>query len=299
MADPASIIAGVDVSQFNAGGLRFPSDVGAMSTGKHYITFFINEQENARIRFSSGAVNPTAAAAVDQNTGNSSAGNMIGISVPRAPTKRLAGSITLYMPNQISVQHKANYGEAEVGLVGAAAMAAFKSYQQGGVALADTIDAIKANASAEIAGAFEGAGVTGAKAIESIMTGKTTNNRTEMKFEGIDRRSFQFTFRLMPRSAEEANSIQQIVTMFRLHSMPEFANEGGGRTLISPSTFDIVYSPGEHLHRISTSVLESIDVRFGGDRPQFFSDNHPVETQLTLQFKELEIITKERINQGY
>ena len=49
------------------------------------------------------------------------------------------------------------------------------------------------------------------------------------------------------------------------------------------------------MHRISTSVLEAVDVKYGGDRPQFFRDGQPVETELTLSFKELEIITKTSI----
>jgi hypothetical protein len=81
--------------------------------------------------------------------------------------------------------------------------------------------------------------------------------------------------------------------------MPEYEGETIGRTLIYPSTFDIEYSPGEKLHRISTCALESVEVQYGGDRPQFFEDGHAVETQLTLQFKELELITKEKIAEGY
>jgi hypothetical protein len=69
--------------------------------------------------------------------------------------------------------------------------------------------------------------------------------------------------------------------------------------MITPSTFDIEYFPNTHLHKISTSVLQSVQVNYGGDRPQFFDDDHPVETQLSLGFKELEIITKERIAKGF
>jgi len=69
--------------------------------------------------------------------------------------------------------------------------------------------------------------------------------------------------------------------------------------MLVPSTFDIEYRPNIHLHKISTSVLESVEVQYGGERTQFFTDDQPVETQLTLKFKELEIITKERILEGY
>jgi len=91
--------------------------------------------------------------------------------------------------------------------------------------------------------------------------------------------------------------------MFRYHSMPEFEKSGGigveGRTMIVPSTFNISYKPGIHLHRIGECALESVNVKFGGDRPQFFKDHQPVETELTLQFKELDLITKEKVREGY
>jgi hypothetical protein len=45
--------------------------------------------------------------------------------------------------------------------------------------------------------------------------------------------------------------------------------------------------------------LESVDVKYGGERPQFYHDNRPTETELTLQFKELEIMTKDKIKAGF
>jgi len=46
-------------------------------------------------------------------------------------------------------------------------------------------------------------------------------------------------------------------------------------------------------------VLESVDVKYGGERPQFYNDNRPTETELTLSFKELEIMTKDKIMEGF
>ena len=69
------------------------------------------------------------------------------------------------------------------------------------------------------------------------------------------------------------------------------------------STFDIKYmhKKGEHtfLNKISTCVLESVSVKYGGDRTQFFVNNAPAQTEISLAFRELEIITKERIRDGY
>ena len=119
-------------------------------------------------------------------------------------------------------------------------------------------------------------------------------------FEGVDRRSFSFTFRMLPHDSQEAATIQSIVKHFRFHMAPHVpTGTTYGRTLVAPSVFAITYSHSDNLHKISDCVLESIDVKYGGERPQFFHDNRPTETEITLQFKELEIITKSRINEGY
>ena len=287
-----------------AGNLQYPMDVGHMSRSDHYVQFFINEQIDAKANISGGAL-------PDQNfktVGDPRDGirevvyaDRRSRTVPRAPTTRASGSITLYMPNQIQVSQKANYGEAEIGLLVAGAVASYQTVSGGlsQIDLGSVADTLKKESGTGVAKALETAGATGAVAAKAIASGETTNNRTEMKFEGIDRRSFQFTFRLLPRSPEEASAIQEIVTLFRYHSMPGFTDDMLGRTLKAPSTFDIQYYPEEHLHKIGTSALEAVDVKFGGDRPQFFKDNQPTETELTLTFKELDIVTKEKVAKGF
>ena len=278
---------------FRSGGLVYPADVGTMSRTRHYVQFFINEQSHGSANFSVGAY-----------VSNGTNSERLPATLERAPTIRTLGSICLYMPSQIQVSQKANYGEAEIGAMVAGSLGMLKAIQGKSESdISGFVDSFKESAKSGAVAALEGAGMTGASAALAISQGKVTNNRTEMKFEGIDRRSFQFSFRLLPRSAQEAQRISDIVTMFRLHSMPEFATsttgDALGRTLVSPSTFDIEYTPGEHLHKIGTCVLEAVDVKYGGERPQFFKDDQPVETELTLSFKELEIVTKEKIAQGF
>jgi hypothetical protein len=58
-----------------------------------------------------------------------------------------------------------------------------------------------------------------------------------------------------------------------------------------------------YLNKISTCVLESMNVTYGGDRYKTFDGNSngapPVETTITLNFKEMELITKERAQEGF
>ena len=129
----------------------------------------------------------------------------------------------------------------------------------------------------------------------------------EVVFEGMERRDFSFTFKMMPKSKEEAVNVDNIVRTFRFYSAPSFDPKGTSRTFIVPATFDIEYfyqgGRNNFLNRISTCVLTNCNVTFGGERVQFFKPlgkgAPPVETSIELSFKELEVITREKINEGF
>jgi len=289
--------------------LSYPSELGHMKRSEHYVMFFINTQANSEVSYGSGAF------AASAGPGGQSPGGVRNdpgtLSVKRAETKQLSQAIALYMPNQLSVSQKANYGEAEIGMLVAGAQGAIKNFANADMSVTGIASAAGAtvvdgvvNGGAELGyAALQAADATvapGAVAAFEAATGKVKNNRTEMKFEGIERRSFSFQFRLLPTSPEEAQKIEEIVTAFRYHSMPEIlGDQASSRTMSMPSTFDIEYKPNKHLHRIATSVLESVEVSYGGERTQFFTDDQPVETSISLTFKELGIITKNQIAQGF
>mgnify|MGYP005673731841 FL=1 len=277
--------------------LSYPKELGTKDRHRHYVMFYINQQENSQVDFSGGVV--------PEGSGNRTEATTL--QVKRAPTKRLAQAIALYMPAQIELEHQANFGEAEIGALVAGGMNALNTMSEG---LSMTDAALKigkeglGNAGDALGlaalDALDATIAPGARAALEISRGKITNNRTEMQFEGVQRRDFNFNFKMLPTSQKEARTIEEIVTLFRFHSMPEIDVEGtDGRTMIPPSTFDIEYFPNTHLHKISTSILTSVSVKFGGERTQFFVDDQPVETELTLSFKELEIITKKRILDGF
>ena len=276
-----------------------------MARHDHYVMFFINTQARSSISFGTGsfATDGGEFGTANAASGGVQRGEKTTLTIKRAPTRRMSQAIALYMPTSVSVSHKANYGEQEIGAAVAGVLNTMDNISGDagiGEILSDIGGQLATEGGKALLAAADQTFAPGALAAAEIMSGKITNNRTEMKFEGIDRRTFQFQFRMLPTSPEEAQTIEEIVTAFRFHAMPEFdGSDDTGRTMIPPSTFDIEYKPNQHLHRISTSVLESVDVQYGGERPQFFTDDHPVETSITLNFKELEIITKERIQAGY
>lgn len=298
-------------SNFSTSQLSYPEDLTSASQG-HYIQFFINEQSNANIAFSGAAASSAGGTSYGGGGGTST------LSVKRAPTKRIASSIALYMPAQVSLSQDAKYGEVEIGASTAAAIAAYKGYQDQGDFTASAVSAMGAfgdvakESGAEALRTALDTAAPGAKASMQISSGKVTNNRMEMVFEGISRRSFSFTFKMMPKSESEAQNVDRIVNMFRFYMAPSFDGPADtSRTFIVPATFDIeyYYSGGANrfLNRIATSVLESCNVTYGGERVQFFRPSSgvngggapPVETNIELQFKELEVITREKIAEGF
>ena len=114
------------------------------------------------------------------------------LSVDRPPTKRLATSIAMYMPATVELSQTSKFGEYEIGTAALAAMEAYKGFQNN-LSMEDMFDNI-------IKPMEEGAGqlakksldliAPGAKAALELRSGKVHNNRMEMLFEGVDRRSF-------------------------------------------------------------------------------------------------------------
>tara|TARA_R110002096_G_C14009710_1_gene668869 strand:- start:130 stop:480 length:351 start_codon:yes stop_codon:yes gene_type:complete len=116
---------------------------------------------------------------------------------------------------------------------------------------------------------------------------------------------------MLPKSREEADMVHEIIKAFKKHSAPSFKNGNrSGKTLMVPDTFHIEYMysgnnnpENTYLHKISECILESMDVTYGGERYKTFPGNEkgapPVETSISLTFKELELISRERIEEGF
>ena len=238
------------------------------------------------------------------------------VRVKRAPTTRLETAIAMYMPPSVNVSYAANYVDTEIGAFSVGAGAAIKEFNRTGKLAAgarsflDTVpDELKNVAARQILGAIGSIipGTQGLEEVAGMATGQIIADRMELAFKGLPKRGFQYTFKMIPKSEQEAEEIRKIVFTFKANMLPEIKEGTAGRGMIVPNTFDIRYMymnrDNDFLHKISTCVLESMNVTYGGDRYRTFPDagdgTPPVETTMTLNFKELELITKERVYEGY
>ena len=242
--------------------------------------------------------------------------------VERPPTVRLDTAITMYMPTTVSVTYGANYTDTEIGTIAARGVDVVNKFLDvkadgsGSDDLEKSLTDLGSGASEDARLAVlkgVGAVIPGAQGLREaieIQEGVITADRMELAFKGVGKRKFQYSFKMIPRNREEADEIQKIIYAFKFHMLPEFeVNENGNksRRMKVPNTFDIQYmyrgAENSYLNKVSTCVLENMTVSQGGDRYKTFSENEngapPVETTITLDFQELEIITRERVEEGF
>ena len=156
--------------------------------------------------------------------------------------------------------------------------------------------------------AVDGFGLTGLREAYEITKGEVITERMELAFKNVERRSFSYTFKMIPKNSREAEEIRKIIFAFKANMLPEMLEGRNRDTMSVPNTFNIQYmykgKENDYTHRVSECFLDKVDVTYGGDRYKTFEPHAddgapPVETQIQLNFQEIEIITRERIFEGY
>jgi hypothetical protein len=234
----------------------------------------------------------------------------------RMPYSNLIQTIALYMPPQVTVQYAAKYADTEIGVGAEAGSKLLTDLYDGRLTFATATDTL-GDAAVQI-GKQTGIKLLdtvapGAKALVALERGKIITPRIELMFEGIGRRSFEFTFIMIPKSASEAQLIRQIVNAFKENMIPDVATEefGGSanvREVNIPNVFDIKYmyrgQENQHLNKISTSFLTNMNVQYGGDRytafePDATGSPPPQRTTLTLTFQEIDLVYRDKVKEGF
>jgi len=213
-------------------------------------------------------------------------------------TNRISDVISLYVDGPPTVRYNMNYAMKELGtLAGIAA---------GGVSGVSSISNPMSEQAAAVASQFAalpGAlGSTDLKSLISASSKTALNPFKEVLFESVDFRTFQFRYRFFPKSRQESDTVFDIIKKFKFHMHPEMSKDK--LFFIYPAEFVIEYNyfdgPNSYFHKLKPCALENMEVTYGGQESfSSFKDGHPTEINMSLTFKELEIITKESIIQGY
>lgn len=126
-------------------------------------------------------------------------------------------------------------------------------------------------------------------------SGQIINPNVELLFNGPTIRNFRFSFKMTPRSEEEANQIKFIIRSLKKHMSPRDNSTEDNIFLSAPNIFELRYKNGtrnhQYLNRFKRCALENMSVNYTGENVYAtYSDGQPVSTVMDLTFKELEPI---------
>jgi len=318
-----------DVNKYKVDQLSYPMDLLTPIYGGNYAIFYINISDASRLALTEETVdldpktearmrgslvanakrieNLFDAAAGAANKVLPEAANINIDAVKNAvpfngrSQRRLKTAIALHVPNQLSVTYATNWGTAENTAATQALMSAGSSV---GEAFANNPTAAKKNmtdAMATGAEAFAANKMANSKYAKEISaaTGTASNPKKEQVFEGVEFRKFTFDYQFYPRDEYEAQNVLSIIHQFKLHMHPEFKSELN-YVWIYPSEFDIIYYTkgveNINLHKHTSCVLESMNVNYTPNGNfSVFANGMPTQINISLQFKELQLASKETI----
>ena len=286
-------------NQYSFGQLAFPEDLGSEnSSNGHYMIFYINVPEKTM------AADNSQGRVVGKDLGSPISSRVNGGKIrslnksleDRAQRIRTTNVISLYMPPEISATYSMNYNREDIGSLVRSLDQDFDSVLGEGQ--------IKDNLQKALGGAIDMA-APGFAAYLQARTGTAVNNRLEMTFGGVNPREFSYNFKFTPSNAQEADTIQNIIYLFKYHMHPTIVGPASSAVMRVPSSFNIHYmyrtDENRYLNTIAESVLVNMDVKYGeGETFKTYrgdpSKGAPPRTiNVSLTFNELDIHDKKTI----
>jgi len=304
-------------SKYNYNNLQYPADLNSVGKG-HAIVFEISQPKSKSIEevidYSIKTATELGSAAVAKgeevlngmNTQPEKTLTDLGNSVKTGVTSLLNGTafggttvselmtvskdlkaiVSLYMPDSLSFQYAANFGEVSImdavassKLPGIAAVAGF---------VQSVVDPTQGNAAGRLA---------------LNKMGYAFNPQEQVLFQGIDFRTFEMSFTFSPKSAREAQQVQKIIKLFRTYAAPTIVTGAAGFFYTPPGVFNLSFRKdgkiNPNINKLTDCVLLSVNVNYAPNGWSSYKDGQPVQTTMDLSFKETVLVDRTKIEQGY
>ena len=323
-----------DYQKYKFSSLKYPENVESLS---HLMMFNVNVNEFSK-DIKGGKVSRsgdlTRQQVIRKDAGGLQANTKLGVDgsfdlgfdikfegKTSRKTVRTTTSIALYVPDTMVFDDTQNYENLSLtkelgpGVALAGALGATLGGGAGAIAGILGASAMKAIGAA-IGGRAEKMGmggiVTAAEkglSLAAGLAGFSVNPMIEVIYRQPNLREFQFDFNFAPVSQKEATEVGNIIKQFRRHQAPEFNASSGiaGAAFLPPSEFDISFhrSTGSgfaenmNMPRISTCILKAVNTNYAPQMFATFKDGSSINITLRLAFMELDLMTRERIDQGF
>ena len=193
-------------------------------------------------------------------------------------------AVYLYLPPGFSVPDGAAYGNVDLGIVGSGA---------GGSLTKGEKEAVAKEA---VGKALNEIGAASVFTKQKIQAGEALNPNTVLQFDNVAVRSFNFTFKLVAESEDEARQALIIENLFRAALYPEVKNR---LYLEYPPTFKIKFYHGDKenifMPQIQECFLANITTTYNAGTNMFHADGSPSEVDMSLTFTETKAMTREEL----
>lgn len=204
--------------------------------------------------------------------------------------------IHLPCPPNLSFSETADFQTFNGGAVFGIANAITAARAEGGNGLAGAAGAIKASIAPLLSSLLPDA----TEQTANIRAGKIINPNTTNSFRGNGIRSFEFTFKLIARSAKEANEIRKIHSTFRKYLYGD--KLASGLSLSYPPVWNIDFmtmnaqtTHNPFIPKIYSCYLTGFNSTFNASADVFHTDGAPLEVDITIQYQETRALNKSDI----
>lgn len=250
---------------------------------------------------------------VAKTVGGAIAGGVIGKLSGSQELYTGAGGIALQMPeNKMSSGYRATWEAQEMGTLLGAIGAGNRSLLGAANPLSPDNMKLALRSGGKLSKVLSDNALDVNKVLESN-TKSVPNPYKEQFFKSMSNRTFMFEYNFAPRSLKEAETIftrrsggggdnMGIIQKFAYHMHPELRDSG--YFFNYPSEFSIVYyhagKENPFVRKISTCVLTNMTVDYGSDTGfTTFQEGMPTHATMRLEFLELELMTAQRVYQGF
>lgn len=215
-----------------------------------------------------------------------------------------AGHIYLPLPEDFVQEFAVNYEARDTGIFGAGlrtgtgqtALNAVKDIISSGSVSADTLGA-QVNVLKDIADVAFYTGFQTLGGASNVVgglvgqeMGKIANPHPTVFFQGVNLRQYTFTWKMVPRSSDEADTISKILKKIKDDCLPKKS----GNFLKYPKLVQPKIENGKFGQDYKKSLVQSISINYTGEGTSaFFVDGNPVSIILTLGFQEAELYLEE------
>jgi len=213
--------------------------------------------------------------------------------------------IFLPIPPGVIIADSANYSSIDLGIVEGAMnmIQAFNENRSEGVgaALGSAVGEIKNDVKgySALAGqiAAKNAGFERISAASAITGRKIAAPRTNIIFQNMGVRGFNFSFKMVAKNKDDSNTIKNIIDTFRHNAYP--TAEASGSVLNFPSQWTIDFYEGEsknqYLPQIKKCQLVAMNATYNSSTNMFHEDGSPIEVDISLQFQEVKALVRQDV----